>query len=146
MNNWWEDDPDLLYQIENDVESKFDGLRTVIVGGTVFINGRFDVFEDELHYDSYSISVKLTNNHPKSMPAVFETGGRIPKTSKRHLNEDGSACLFVPFERKLYSPDARSIGQFLGGPVNAYFYSQSYFERHKRYPFGERNHGIFGIF
>lgn len=146
MNKWHTEDPAFLNAIEAEVENNFNGLRVVIIDQKIFIKGRFEVFEDGVRYDTYGISVELSDDHPQNLPRVFETNGRIPKKARRHVNEDGSACLFVPFETRIYWPNPRSIGSFLGGPVNAYFYGQSYFEKTGKYPFGERDHDIVGVF
>ena len=145
MIPWYVKDPSLLASIENEIENNFSGLRVLNIENKIFINGRFDVYYDNSFYDRYGIKVELADNHPIDMPRVFETENRLSKTLNRHFNADESACLFVPFERLLYWPDSRSISQFLGGPVNSYFYSQSFYTNNGRYPFGDRSHDLAGI-
>jgi len=146
MSKWYVENPTFLKEIEVEVENNFSSLRVILNDQKIFIRGRLDVYEQDILYDTYGISIELSDDHPKTLPRVYETGGRIPQKAKRHINEDGSACLFVPFERKIFWPNPRSIGAFIGGPVNAYFYSQSFFKKNGSYPFGERSHGIWGVF
>jgi hypothetical protein len=143
---WFLTDPTLLESIEAEVERDFPGLRVLIIDSKVFIQGRLDVFCDSAYYDSYGISIKLSDNHPIDLPQVFETENRLPKTMDRHFYQDNkSACLFVPFERGIFWSNPRSISQFIGGAVNAFFYSQSFFDRNGHYPFGDRAHGLPGV-
>ncbi|MFV8256650.1 hypothetical protein ACNQKP_02525 [Bdellovibrio bacteriovorus] len=142
---WYDRDPALLRGYEEEIEHSFPGLRLVLHEGKVIAKGRFDVYADGKIYDSYSISIHFLDGHPQSLPLVFEEGGKIPKIADRHVNIDGSACLFVFFERKKYWSNPRSLTQFLGGAVNAYFYSQSYYSKNGTYPFGERNHDVLGV-
>lgn len=145
LSLWHLNDPELLISIENEVERDFSALRVVNINNKIHIRGRFDVYNDSVLYDSYGIDVVFAENHPEEMPQVFETENRLPKTLDRHFYGDKSACLFVPLERFKFWPDPRSISQFLGGPVNAFFYSQSFFDREGRWPFGERSHNFNGI-
>ncbi len=143
---WYVEDPLLLASIEDEIESNFSGLRLFILNQKVFIQGRFDVYHQDNFYDRYSIRIELADNHPISLPQVFEIGGRVPTTAARHVYEEGGyACLFVPFERFKYWPDSRNMSSFLGGPVNSYFYSQSFYDQHGYYPFGERSHNLSGV-
>ncbi len=146
MVPWYLTNPKLLESIETEVERDFPGLRVLIIDNKVIIQGRLDIFCDSAHYDSYGVCVKLGDNHPIDLPQVFEKENRLPKTMDRHFyQDDKSACLFVPFERGIFWPDTRSISQFIGGPVNAFFYSQSFFDRNGHYPFGDRAHGLPGV-
>ncbi len=143
---WYFEDPLLLASIEDEIENNFPGLRLLVLNKKVVIQGRFDVYYQDNFYDRYSIKIELADNHPISLPQVFETGGRVPTTAARHVYEEGGyACLFVPFERFKYWPDCRSMSSFLGGPVNSYFYSQSFYDQHGYYPFGERSHNLSGV-
>lgn len=146
VKKWYESDNSLLTHLEAEIEKDFPGLRVVNHSGKIVVKGRFDVFTEEGICDSYAIEVVLSDDHPVTMPRVFETGRRIPRIAARHIYpKTGNACLFVPFERKEYWPDERSISQLLGGAVNSYFYCQSVFEREGHFPFGERSHDLLGI-
>jgi hypothetical protein len=145
MSNWFVKNPDLLLKIENDIENYFQGLRVIKTKNEIIVKGRFDVFNEGVLYDSYLILMKFFDDHPQTSPAIFEIGGRVPHKPDRHIYDDGSACLFVPIEKALYWPDTTDIAQFLGGPVNAYFYGQTYFRKNGVYPFGERSHNFLGF-
>lgn len=145
MTPWYLRNPELLQSIEDEIDCSFPGLRLVIHDGKVIVRGRLDVFYEGAIYDSYNICIHLSDDHPISLPLVFEEGGRIPRIPARHVNDDGTACLFVFFERKKFWTDANSIKELIGGPINAYFYAQTYYEREGCYPYGERGHGLIGI-
>lgn len=145
MTPWYLRSPGLLKLIEDEVDLNFPGLRVVVHEGKVVIKGRLDVFFEGALYDTYNISMHLAEDHPKSLPLVFEEGGRIPRIPDRHVNDDGSACLFVFFERKKFWRNENSIKELIGAPINAYFYAQTFYARNGYYPYGERGHGVIGI-
>lgn len=146
MQLWFEKDPELLKVIEQEVEDNFPGLIVFRLGNKIVIKGRLDVYFDQTLYDTYGVYIELADNHPYSTPSVYETDGRLPKTLDRHFHgDDKSACLFVPFEKKLYWKNLRSIAEFIGGPVNAFFYAQSFYDKNNYFPYGDRSHDLKGV-
>ncbi|MDW4496561.1 hypothetical protein R5H30_01100 [Sulfitobacter sp. D35] len=96
-------------------------------------------------FDSYQIKAGVTANFPEEEPVVFEEGDRIPRTADRHVfPKDGNCCLGVWEEWLLTAPDHR-FATFLTGPMHDYFVSQTYYEAHGTWPFGERSHGKLGV-
>jgi len=96
--------------------------------------------------DRYSISIVLLPEFPDKLPIVRETGGRIPWHEDRHVERDGRACVMIEEDRWHSFPSGSSIIDFIKVPVANYFLSQSYFEEHGEWPFGEWEHGQEGIF
>jgi hypothetical protein len=94
--------------------------------------------------DHFEICIIVRRNFPRSEPIVFETGKRIPKTVDRHCYADGACCTGVWDEWRA-KHNRPTLETFLEGPVRNYFLSQIYFEIHGSWPFGERSHGIAGI-
>jgi len=96
-------------------------------------------------FDSYQIKAGVTAGFPEEEPVVFEEGDRIPRTADRHVfPKDGNCCLGVWEEWLLTATDHR-FATFLTGPMHDYFVSQTYFETHGVWPFGERSHGKLGV-
>jgi hypothetical protein len=113
----------------------------------VYIRGSLFLYDLERgqEIDRYTIEVELLPDYPKSIPLVREVDGRIPRIASRHINADGTACLFVPDERWRHYPESASIVDFIGGPVHQFFLGQSYFEITGQWLFGQRSHGIVGL-
>lgn len=145
MKHWYEKQPELMIKVESEIEAQFPALRVLKISGLVVIRGRLDIMQGDSCVDGYGIEVILGDDHPRSIPKVFETDKRVPRIIDRHINEDGSACLFVNWERHKYWTDPTCIGSFLRGPVNSFFYSQTYFAKYNEWPWGDRPHGLPGI-
>lgn len=90
--------------------------------------------------------MKFPEDFPYRAPTVRETAGRIPLTLDRHvIPKTGDCCIQVPDEWFLID-DSKSIVNFLNGPVRNYFLGQSLVETGEPWPFGERSHGVKGIY
>lgn len=95
--------------------------------------------------ESFEIEIRLDSNFPESYPKAFVSSERIPRDPSRHINPDGSACLFVEDESWKFWGQSKSLVEFINGPVKNFFISQIYFECHGKWPFGERAHGFDGV-
>lgn len=112
----------------------------------VHIKGTLPVFNGTIEIDRYAVDVVLSPDHPRSLPQVFETAGRIPRTLNRHISGDGSACIVLPDAFWLEHPPGNlDIVEYLAGPVHSYFLGQAAVERGEPWPFGEWAHGGDGI-
>lgn len=114
----------------------------VIAEGTYFLNGAKSSMRDG-PLAEYEIRLEIYPDYPDTEPRVFETNGRIPKG--RHLNPDGTCCTGV-WEEWLSENQDRSFKAFCDGPLRDYFLSQRHYELTDEWPFGEREHGIEGVF
>ena len=111
----------------------------------IVLDGRFVVSGPAGPFDSYQIKARIRAGFPAEEPVVFEEGGRIPRIVDRHIfPEHGNCCLGVWEEWLLTGQDHR-FETFLTGPMHDYFVSQTYYEVHGGWPFGERSHGRLGI-
>lgn len=111
------------------------------------IEGKFYVTDgpnDEGPLDCFEIKIEVSDDYPQSEPRVFELGGRIPRDIDRHMY-DGPRCCTCVWEEWLAISDDTSFKAFIIGPLRNFFLSQIYYERHKKWPFGERSHGIEGL-
>lgn len=145
MKPWFRRSPTALEEVRDALRSSFPSLWVSIDGSTVTLRGTLPLVDPLTgsEFDRYEIVVELPRDYPRSVPTVRETGGRIPWVPERH-NTDGAACLFVPEERGRCWPEGADISAFLRGPVTQFFFGQSYYEQHGRWPFGERSHGTVG--
>lgn len=93
--------------------------------------------------DSYQIELRIPPSFPATVPAVFENGGRIPKTY--HKLDDSSLCLAAPTELRLRTGPDTTISTFVETFVVPYLFGYSYREKHGVSPYGELEHGRDGL-
>ena len=93
------------------------------------------------------IEIEFPSDYPDNLPVVREVGGRIPRNADHHINNSsGDICLLVPDECWRVFPYGASFLDFLNVPVFNYFLGESLVELGHPRPFGERSHGIAGVF
>ncbi len=98
--------------------------------------------------DRFELSIVIPLATPTEIPTVFETGGRIPKTSEYHVNgSDGSLCLGSPMQLRICLRENRCLVGFAEKCLIPYLYAISY-KIFNGGPmlFGELAHGSQGIF
>ncbi len=137
----------LLYgQLRTQIHQEYRSLRLVIADGTSFIRGALPITADDgTELDRYQIEVKLPADFPKSVPVVRETAGKIPRTPDRHVNDDGTACLFVRDETWKYWNNRSTLVDFIRGPIHQFFLGQTYYSENGVWPFGQRKHFAEGV-
>jgi hypothetical protein len=117
-----------------------------VENGVVWIRGSFPIMSEGQELDRYVIEMKLLPDYPKSIPLVWEIGGRIPRTADFHVNPaDGTACILLPDERWRVWPSGSTLLRFLDGPVRNFFLGQSLVRLGEPWPFGQWGHGATGI-
>lgn len=114
--------------------------------GSIDIVGNFILYSEGAPYDSYKVKISVPSSFPAKAPKVREVGERIPRIPDRHINPDGTACLYVPDEEYKFLTSKTELTEFLDNTIRCFFYSQTHFEKGGNWPFGERSHGILGIF
>lgn len=119
---------------------RFDGQVQVsgLLAFTASAPGR------EIIDDQYSVEILVPFDFPRSLPAVRETTGRIPRSF--HTNPDGTLCLGSPTRLRLSLSSRTSLKRFVTKCVVPYLYGHAYFERHQVMPFSELLHGESGVF
>jgi hypothetical protein len=132
-------------EIEHSLKQYYPTLHLTDENGQWFIRGIFPVRANGGIVDHYLIEIFIPHNYPKNIPEVKELGGRIKRHPDWHVSADGTLCLFIPLERWKHMPDTATVITFLDGPLNDHLFSQTYFELHGHWPFGERGHGIEGV-
>lgn len=92
----------------------------------------------------YDIKILLSPKYPNIEPKVFEVGGQIPHDEERHINRGGDCCITV-WEHWLATAKDISFSSFLNGPIRSFFFSQYWFDKTKKWPFKEYEHGEDGL-
>ena len=132
----------------DDLLAAYGGLKLIPVSdGPVKVTGLL-AFEAsarnrETINDEYGVEIAVPEDFPRSLPAVRETGGRIPKSF--HTNPDGTLCLGSPTRLRLFQSGRPSLERFVIKCVVPYLYGHAYFEKHGVMPFSELRHGESGI-
>ncbi len=142
---WHRAQPERLEELRKRLADTFPELHVVERDETIVIKGVYPLIDGGKVVDRYRIEIDLPKAYPKGTPILRETGGRIPRAPARHVDADGSACLFVPDQFCYEHPDGMDLIEFLNGPVLGFLVGQSLVERGQRFPFGERSHGAAGI-
>ncbi len=110
--------------------------ETVIAGELEFTARQPD-YEDIT--DTYEIEIRVPQDFPRSVPAVRELGGRIPKSF--HTHTDRTLCLGSPVRLQLEISKAPTLPEFVRNCVVPYLYGYSHKELHGTLPQGELSHG-----
>ena len=95
--------------------------------------------------DDYQIEIEMPLEAELKFPEVKEVGNRIPKTAERHISANGTCCLSSPLLTETLFPNGFKIEVFFQNILIPYFFGQSYFEEHKKWPWGEYDHGLMGL-
>jgi len=147
LKPWHVTNPGFLCDIRAQLKKEYPTLHVVIDGGCVHIRGCLPIrnADGTSVLDRFTIDVLLPTNFPIAAPLVREVGGRVPHTADRHVNPDGTACLFARPESARYWSPSSTLTAFIRGPVTRFFEGQSYFELTGEPLYGERPHGSAGI-
>lgn len=111
----------------------------------VYLRGPFLVYHQGKLLDRYEIEIEFPHDYDRQLAIVRETGGRIPRIDDRHVNSDGTACLYLEDEFWYDYPEGVDFETFLGGIVSSFFQAQRYYELEGRWLYGERAHHLLGL-
>ena len=116
---------------------EYDIIEGYIGFSTVILNEKIE--------DQYAIRLLIPKDYPKEMIVAFEIENRIKKDENEHINEDGTLCVGRPIEiARVLAPNYRLI-DYVNKLLIGYLAQNSYFEKHKVWPFGEAEHGAMRI-
>jgi hypothetical protein len=136
---------DFYSEVQHAVAKHQPELTVLRTDSLIILEGLFVVSGPAGPFDSYQMKAGITGGFPAEDPVVFEEGGRIPRTADRHVFPDHGNCCLGVWEEWLLTAQDHRFETFLTGPVHDYFVSQSYYEVHGKWPFGERSHGRCGV-
>jgi hypothetical protein len=131
-----------LTDLERAVQEKQPDLRLVLEGDTPSFRGSFQLANDGVVFDRFSIQITFPDGAFK-LPRIEEIGGRIPRHIDRHVFGNGAICTEVPELTLLRG--RYSLVSYLDGPVRNYFLGQILVEQGQKWPFGEWDHGKPGL-
>lgn len=115
----------------------------LILTGTYHLNAQLPGFE--VIRETFELKVIFPGSYPNSIPKVFETGGKIKRTAEFHTNNDGSLCLGSDLHVLSIQKKSADISSFFKLLVDPFLYSVRYKMNHKRFPYGELEHGEQGL-
>ena len=136
--------------LSRDIEIAFKSyplLKIVERNGKVFVTGEIPLTHPNYgEFDRYSVWISFPIAYPKRFPIVVEISEKIPRIPDRHINtNDNSICLAVlPQEMKI-AKNGISFKYFLDKILVPHLSRETYYSIEKKYPDGEYEHGIEGI-
>jgi hypothetical protein len=93
--------------------------------------------------DCYHIEFRIPETFPRTIPGVFETGGRIPLSY--HNLQDGSLCLGSETRLRLMLSEGLSLVSFTDRCLIPYLYRFLYLKIYGKAPSEDLEHGVSGI-
>lgn len=142
---WFRDEPELRRTVKEAANEQQPELHWVVEDQTAFLRGTFHVVHEGDLIDRYKVEIEFPHNYPDERPVVRETDDRIPLIAERHMNRDGTACLFLDDEYEWRHPDGMSFQDFLDQAMMSYFICQSYYERTGEWLLDDRAHSAAGV-
>jgi len=134
------------------IQENFPELHHRVVNKTHFFEGLFcfcGSFSEELKEytfflggvmvgevcDAYKVRIEIYSD---KLPVIYETGGRIPFSTDYHKYGNGSVCAWGVLDWP------ESVAEVFDLALQ-FFFDQSYFQRHQKWPRGEYYHGELGL-
>ena len=131
----------LLEEEKAEISLRYPDLLFITRNGELHLRGSFPVRDDEDNIlDRFQIEVMIPQQWPRSVPMLWEIGGRIPHHKDRHVEDNGKACPIIPMEWLMH-PKYESLIAFLEIPVRNFFLYQLTRELNQSWKWGERGHG-----
>lgn len=142
IGEWWEQYPALFEEVKSTLAEN-RGLRIYDQYQKPYIRGLYYVVVNGVEIDYFNLRIDFPDKYPNDLPVIKMLGSRIPNEPDRHINHDGTACLYEPMEWLLSRPD-KTFRTWLNVAVYNFCLAQLHFEE-----FGffeeERSHGVHGI-
>lgn len=140
------------------IASNFSSLAVIerpkysLVEGRFYFRGDYDGVTIE---DDYMIRLELASSG-ESLPRLFETDGRLKrvlaahpefenKLVELHIYPDERLCVGATQDLRLNFLPNPSAELLFDRYITPYFYSQSYFEQHGKWPWSHLPHDSYGI-
>ncbi len=92
----------------------------------------------------YEIGIIFPKIYPSEEPSVYETAGTVERVADRHMYPSGRCCTCI-WEEWLAKSIDTSVEAFCDGPLHNFFLSQFMFDKTRKWPFGDRSHGVDGV-
>lgn len=142
---WYRRDCELLTASVSEAIKLQPGLRLRDEGGFVGLEGRFDIDHEGQVVEAFSVRIQIAIESPRHPPAVWETGGRIPRVpDPHHVNlRDDSLCVQLEEAYWFHYPQGLSLAEFLENPLRRHLAGQATVLRGGQWP-DEWSHGDSG--
>lgn len=140
---WYRADPGALDAVVGDALVVQPHMRLDDDGTRVLLRGRFEIREGAALLEAFALDVRLAPESARHPPAVWETGGRIPRVRDPHhvnVDADGSLCVLLPDAYWFHHPEGLSLAEFLQGPLRDHLAGQAVVLQGRPWPSGEWAH------
>lgn len=91
-----------------------------------------------------SFLVHIQKEAGRRFPTLYLDDKKIEKIPDRHLNSNGTACLYSPLEESFILPTS-DFKIFFQQLIIPFLYGQLFFDRKRRWPWRDYSHGVSGI-
>lgn len=134
-----------LRKLLGPVEESYPDVRINPGKGRIEIVGTIPAIADGMIVDRFQMRIVVEKSYPRILPAVFEIGGRIPRSADRHVNRNtGEACILLKDKWGSLAPRFPTVLSFIKGPVNDFLLWQLCFEEYGEDRLGGWAHGAEG--
>lgn len=131
------------------IQKKFRHLKLKFNGDNAVISGVISFtcnVKNAIIRDWFLIKINVPNTFPDALPCVEEIDNRIPRISSCHVNPDGTLCLGIPLE--IYNEIQKNNNPlffYVDTYIVDFLAQYSFYEKKHFWPYGEYEHGGFGI-
>ena len=140
-----------MERIEHDLEaikSYFNKLNIEFTKEHCLLIGNFNLnamYNNVRLEGHFNLQIKINiNTYTKSIPTVIYLDNSISKNF--HKNSNNNLCLGTNVEQELIFSKNPTIKGFIENLLIPYLFSYLYWVKYNEVPFGERSHGIYGIY
>ena len=96
--------------------------------------------------DSYQLELAIPDRYPRAIPKVTETGRKIPRDGKYHVNHDNTLCLGAPLRLLQKIAATPTVVGFAENCLVPYLYAVSNkLQKGGEFVFNELPHGERGV-
>ena len=110
------------------------------IQGRFVINAKYNQLEVK---SAPRLIILIPNNYPEELPEVYETEGKIKND---HVMSNGGLCLATEFDLRTELCKSKSIEDYIDKFLIPFFISDYSWKTTGKYIFGDRSHGIEGIY
>lgn len=129
----------LLHEYPHLVVIRSDS-QMVCLHGDILV---FRTYNDFTLRKTYTLAVNIPIGSDE-LPFIVDIGRQI-RQDYHHYYSDGSFCLATDSQIRIHYIDGFDLVAWMSEFVELYYFSYEYYERFGIFPFGERNHGSWGI-
>ncbi len=121
-------------------------MNHLVNNDTVEFRGRFVIqarYKDVIVDSAPKLRIILQKNYPDTLPIVYELDGKI---ESEHKLNDGALCVATEFDLRIQLCKSNSLEDYILKFLIPYFISYKSWKDSGNFIFGERKHGVEGIY